>query len=78
MWTATLTDNHEDFNQFIAAARFINGSPESCSADRLDFDRGRKESGFQARSVVGGVYIPLLANPVVEEVSSKARSAAAR
>ncbi len=80
VWTATLTDNHEDFNKLIAPLqRFINESPSRVPLTDWYSTADGKQSGFQARSVVGGVYIPLLANPELwKKWSSKARSAAAR
>jgi hypothetical protein len=80
VWTATLTDNREDFNKLIAPLqRFINESPSRVPLTDWYSTTDGKQSGFQARSVVGGVYIPLLANPELwKKWSSKAQSAAAR
>jgi hypothetical protein len=80
VWTATLTDNREDFNKLIAPLqRFINESPSRVPLTDWYSTADGKQSGFQARSVVGGVYIPLLANPELwKKWSSKAQSAAAR
>jgi hypothetical protein len=64
VWTATLTDNREDFNTLIAPLqRFINETPSRVPLTDWYSTTDAKESGFQARSVVGGVYIPLLAVP---------------
>jgi hypothetical protein len=64
VWTATLTDNREDFNTLIAPLqRFINETPSRVPLTDWYSTTDAKESGFQARSVVGGVYIPLLAAP---------------
>jgi hypothetical protein len=64
VWTATLTDNREDFNKLIAPLRrFINESPSRVPLTDWYSTADGKQSGFQARSVVGGVYIPMLANP---------------
>jgi hypothetical protein len=64
VWTATLTDNREDFDKLIAPLqRFINESPSRVPLTDWYSTADGKQSGFQARSVVAGVYIPLLANP---------------
>ena len=63
VWTATLADNPEDFNALIAPlTRFINESPSRVPLTDWYWTTDAKQVGFQARSVVGGVYIPLLAN----------------
>jgi hypothetical protein len=62
VWTATLADNQEDFNALIAPLRrFINESPSRVPLTDWYWTLDGKQTGFQARSVVGGVYIPLIA-----------------
>ncbi|HWY04813.1 MAG TPA: DUF4965 domain-containing protein [Candidatus Acidoferrum sp.] len=75
VWTATLTDNHEEFNTLIAPLQhFINESPSRVPLTDWYSTADAKQSGFQARSVVGGVYIPLLAAPDLwKKWSSKAQ-----
>ena len=75
VWTATLTDNREDFNTLIAPLQhFINESPSRVPLTDWYSTTDAKQSGFQARSVVGGVYIPLLANlDIWKKWSSKAQ-----
>jgi hypothetical protein len=75
VWTATLSDNREDFNKLIALLqRFVNESPSRVPMTDWYSTADGKQSGFQARSVVGGVYIPLLANPDLwKKWSSKAQ-----
>jgi hypothetical protein len=75
VWTATLTDNRDEFNTLIAPLqRFITESPSRVPLTDWYSTADAKQSGFQARSVVGGVYIPLLANPDLwNKWSSKAR-----
>lgn len=63
MWTATLTDNQADFKKFINpihrfAAETVSKVPLS---DWHETTNG-KMIGFQARSVVGGYFIKLLAD----------------
>ncbi len=63
VWTATLADNREDFNALITpVVRFINESPSRVPLTDWYWTTDAKQVAFQARSVVGGVYIPLLAN----------------
>ena len=80
VWTATLTDNREDFNKLIAPLqRFINESPSRVPLTDWYSTADGKQSGFQARSVVGGVYIPLLANTQLwKKWSAKAQPASVR
>jgi hypothetical protein len=75
VWTATLTDRREDFNTLIAPLqRFINESPSRVPLTDWYSTTDGKQAGFQARSVVGGVYIPLLATPDLwSKWSSKAQ-----
>jgi len=64
VWTATLTNNREEFNTLMMPLqRFINESSSRVPLTDWYSTTDAKQSGFQARSVVGGVYIPLLANP---------------
>lgn len=61
LWTATLADDRPTFDQFVEPVlRFLNESPSRVPfTDWYDVDTGR-QVGFQARTVVGGVYMPLL------------------
>jgi hypothetical protein len=64
VWTATLAGNREEFNTLIAPLqRFITESPSRVPLTDWYWTTDAKQAGFQARSVVGGVYIPLLATP---------------
>mgnify|MGYP001175621247 CR=1 FL=1 len=78
VWTATLADNREDFDTLIAPLqRFINETPSRVPLTDWYSTTDAKESGFQARSVVGGVYMPLLATPDLwKKWSSKSQVAA--
>ena len=66
LWTATLTENSTDFGKLIAPVyRFANESPSRVPlTDWYDTVTG-KQQGFQARSVVGGVFIRMLADPAI-------------
>jgi hypothetical protein len=61
IWTATLAEKKEDFQLIVdACAKWANETPARVPlSDWYETDTGRK-SGFQARSVVGGVYIALM------------------
>jgi hypothetical protein len=68
VWTATLVDNRQEFDRFIAPLqRFVNASPSRVPLTDWYWTADAKQAGFQARSVVGGVYIPLLANHQIWE-----------
>jgi Domain of unknown function (DUF4965)/Domain of unknown function (DUF1793)/Domain of unknown function (DUF5127)/Domain of unknown function (DUF4964) len=78
VWTATLTDNRQDFDTLIAPLqRFINETPSRVPMTDWYSTTDAKEEGFQARSVVGGVYIPFLATPDLwKKWASKAQAPA--
>jgi glutaminase A-like protein/uncharacterized protein DUF5127/uncharacterized protein DUF4964 len=61
LWTATLTQKRGDFDALVAPVyRFLNESPSRVPmTDWFDTKTGRK-TGFQARSVVGGVFLQML------------------
>jgi hypothetical protein len=61
LWTATLTRNAEDFQALVDPVfRFLNETPSRVPmTDWFDTKTGRM-SGFQARSVVGGVFLQAL------------------
>ncbi len=63
-WTATLAGDRETFDKLTAPAfAFLNETPDRVPmTDWYAADTGRKE-GFQARPVVGGVLVKMLADP---------------
>jgi Domain of unknown function (DUF4965)/Domain of unknown function (DUF1793)/Domain of unknown function (DUF5127)/Domain of unknown function (DUF4964) len=63
LWTATLADSASDFDALLApVVKWVNTTPSRVPlTDWYDTKTGLK-SGFQARSVVGGVYIKALSN----------------
>ena len=65
-WTATLADSQIEFRRiFDPAYRFANESPSRVPlTDWYDTKTG-KQVGFQARSVVGGLFIKMLAEPAI-------------
>lgn len=64
LWTATLSENRADFDAlFSPAYKFVSQTPDRVPlTDFYDTDTG-KHRYFQARSVVGGVFIPMLTDP---------------
>ncbi len=72
LWTATLMDHPEEFNSFmLPIGKWINETPTRVPlTDWYDTKNG-KQVGFQARSVVGGVYIKALSDG---ELAKKWRS----
>jgi len=61
LWTATLADKPADFEALLSPAiKLVNETPDRLPlTDFYDTDTG-KHRAFQARSVVGGVFIKLL------------------
>lgn len=61
LWTATMADNEKDFRQIVdLCAKWANETPARVPlSDWYETDTG-KQSGFQARSVVGGLFIGLM------------------
>jgi hypothetical protein len=63
VWTATLAESTEDFKAFVAPLyRFVNETPDRVPLTDWYWTLDGKQRGFQARSVVGGVYIKMLAD----------------
>lgn len=65
-WSATLAENQQNFDALISPLyKYITETPSRVPlSDWFDTVTGAKV-GFQARSVVGGVYIKMLTNPGV-------------
>jgi hypothetical protein len=61
LWTATLTQDRADFDALVEPVyRFLNESPSRVPmTDWFDTKTG-KMVGFQARSVIGGVFLQML------------------
>jgi Domain of unknown function (DUF1793) len=66
-WTGSLTNSEQNFEKIFVepAYRFANESPSRVPlTDWYDTENGKQE-GFQARSVVGGIFIRMLYNAAV-------------
>ena len=62
MWTATLADNQQDFQKFIKPIyKFANETESRVPLNDWHETTTGAKVGFQARSVVGGYFIKLLA-----------------
>jgi hypothetical protein len=63
VWTATLADNSPDFQALIAPAyKWMNETPTRVPLTDWYMTTDGKQRGFQARSVVGGLFIKMLAD----------------
>ena len=68
VWTATLADNSGDFQALIAPAyKWMNETPTRVPLTDWYMTVDGKQRGFQARSVVGGVFIKMLTDPAMWE-----------
>jgi hypothetical protein len=63
LWTATLSDNPADFEALVSPAyKFTNETPDRVPLTDFYETNTGKHLDFQARSVVGGVFIKMLAD----------------
>jgi hypothetical protein len=61
LWTATLTQDRGDFEALVNPAyRFLAESPSRVPMTDWYWTQNAKQEGFQARSVVGGVFLQML------------------
>jgi glutaminase A-like protein/uncharacterized protein DUF5127/uncharacterized protein DUF4964 len=69
LWTATLADTPAAFNAIVDPIyQWTNETPSRVPlTDWYDTKTGKKQPGFQARSVVGGVFIKALADKSLTE-----------
>ncbi|WP_428655023.1 glutaminase domain-containing protein [Runella sp.] len=63
IWSATMADSEKDFKAFIDPIwKFANETPSRVPLNDWHETTNAKQVGFQARSVVGGYFIKLLAD----------------
>ena len=74
LWTATLADDSSSFKALVEPAyRFANESPSRVPLTDWYDTVTSKQQGFQARSVVGGLFIKMLEDPAIwKKYSSRA------
>ena len=66
LWTATLAESPADFEALLSPIYdWMNQSPSRVPLTDWYWTSDGKQAGFQARSVVGGVYIKMLSAPDV-------------
>ncbi|HLK66157.1 MAG TPA: DUF4965 domain-containing protein [Bryobacteraceae bacterium] len=66
LWTATLADNSADFEALVAPAyQFANDSASRVPLTDWYDTATAKQQGFQARSVVGGLFVKMLSDPAM-------------
>jgi hypothetical protein len=74
VWTATLAENTDQFNTLMMPiARWVNETPSRVPLTDWYDTKDGKQMGFQARSVVGGIFIKALAD---DHLAKKWRSRA--
>jgi hypothetical protein len=66
LWTATLAERAQDFEAIVSPVhRFLHESPSRVPMTDWYFTDSGKQKGFQARPVVGGVFIKMLDDDAV-------------
>jgi hypothetical protein len=79
LWTATIAEDRADFDAFVAPVyRFLNESPSRVPMTDWYSTVSGKQQGFQARSVIGGVFVKMLSDPAMwKKWASRSRAARA-
>ena len=74
VWTATLAENRGDFDALMAPVyAFVNNTPQRVPLTDWYWTHTAERRGFKARSVIGGVFIKMLSDPVTWEKWSQGK-----
>ena len=74
IWTATLTGKRDDFDAIVRPiAKFLNEISDRIPMSDWYYTSRPQHEGFQARSVVGGVFIKMLDTPLWAKYSGRDR-----
>jgi hypothetical protein len=66
LWTATLADSRGDFDALVSPVYdFLNDTPDRVPMTDWYETKEPRKVGFQARPVVGGVFIKMLSDPAI-------------
>ena len=66
LWSATLADSADGFDALVSPVYdFLNATPDRVPMTDWYETTNARKVGFQARSVVGGVFIKMLADPAM-------------
>jgi hypothetical protein len=72
LWSITPAKSKADFNElFEPIYNYVNETPSRVPLSDWFFTTDAKRRGFQARSVVGGVYIKMLTDTSIWEKYAK-------
>ena len=73
VWTATLADSRADFDTLMRPVYdFVSHTPQRVPMTDWYQTKDARMVGFQARPVIGGVFIKMLDDPAVWKKWSKA------
>ncbi|MDR1958926.1 MAG: DUF4965 domain-containing protein [Planctomycetaceae bacterium] len=72
LWIAAMTNNREDFDVFVKSViGFLNNTDKRVPLSDWYFTDTAKHRGFQARSVIGGFWAPMLKNAELWKAQAK-------